>query len=161
MFLDEFASYLTTLISSQCKILIAGDFNFHFDVTDDPDTVKLQDLLETCNMTQFIKEPTHISGHTLDLVVTRSSDNLIHSVEVGTFFSDHNAVHCKLKLNKPAYAKNQVAYRKLKKIDHADFNRDIRDSDLITNPKSDLPGLIDQYNETLTTILENHAPLKS
>ena len=161
MFLDEFASHLTTLISSQCKILIVGDFNFHFDVADDPDTVKLQDLLETCNMIQFIKEPTHISGHTLDLVVTRSSDDLIHSVEVGTFFSDHNAVHCKLKLMKPSHPKNQVTYRKLKMIDHAHFTRDIRESNLITNPKSDLSGLIDQYNETLRTILEKHAPLKS
>ena len=44
-------------------------------------------------------------------------------------------------------------------IDRKGFNHAISDSDLITNPKLDLPELISQYNETLCTILEKHAPL--
>ena len=39
-------------------------------------------------------------------------------------------------------------------IDHSDITRGVRESNLITNPKSDLSGLIDQYDETLSTILE-------
>ncbi|XP_072033093.1 uncharacterized protein [Amphiura filiformis] len=161
MFLNDFSDYLTTLISAPCKLLIVGDFNFHIDIPNDPDTIKFQDLLDTYNFTQFVKEPTHVSGHTLDWAVTRSTDDLIQSVRVGTLFSDHFAVHCKLNLNKPGYAKNQTTYRKLKMINHVDFDCDIRNSELITNPKTDLSGLINQYNEILCSILEKHAPLKS
>ena len=113
-------------------------------------------------MTQFVKEPTHISGNTLDLVLTRTSDNLVHSIQVGSQFSDHFAVHCKLNLQKPGYAKNLVSYRRLKAIiNRTDFECDIENSELITSPKPDLTGLIKQYNETLYALLNKHAPIKS
>ena len=149
MFLNDFSEYLSTLLPTQNKLFVVGDFNFHVNIPDDPDTIKLQDLLETFNMTQFVKEPTHISGNTLDFVLTRTSDNLVHSIQVGSQFSDHFAVHCKLNLQKPGYAKNLVTYRKLKAINRTDFECDIENSELITSPKPDLTGLINQYNETL------------
>jgi hypothetical protein len=160
MFLDDFADYLSTIISAQCRILIVGDFNFHFDVINDPDTIRLKDLLETCNLTQFVKEPTHINGHILDLVITRSTDNLVESTKVDCFISDHKAVHCQLNLQKPEHAKKHTTYRKLKQINQKDFALDVSESDLIKNPKSDLSALIDQYNTTLNSLLDKHAPLK-
>ena len=149
MFLNDFSEYLSTILPTQNKLFVVGDFNFHVNIPDDTDTIKLQDLLETCNMTQFVKEPNHISGNTLDLVLTRTSDNLVHSIQVGCQFSDHFAVHCKLNLQKPGYAKNLVTYRKLKAINRIDFECDTGNSELITSPKPDLTGLINQYNETL------------
>ncbi len=140
--------------------MIVGDFNFHFNKVNDPDTIQLKDLLETFSLTQFIDKPTHVSGNTLDLVLTRSSDDLINSVDIDGLFSDHNS-RCKLNVNKPEYTKNIVTYRKLKAINHEDFACDIMNSDLITKPHSDLPALIDQYNSTLSTVLDKHAPLKT
>ena len=96
------------------------------------------------------------------MVLTRTSDNLVHSIQVGSHFSDHFAVHCKLNLQKPGYAKNLVTYRKLKAINCTDFECDIENSELITSPKPDLiTGLINQYNETLRALLNKHAPMKS
>ena len=66
------------------------------DVADDTDAIKLKDILETFDLSQFINEPKHISGHTLDLVITRSCDILINSAHVPCLLSDHGAIHCKL-----------------------------------------------------------------
>ena len=82
MFFEEFSEYLSLLIASPCKLLVVGDFNFHMDVADDTDAIKLKDILETFDLSQFINEPTHISGHTLGLVIIRSCDILINSAHV-------------------------------------------------------------------------------
>ena len=40
VFLREFSEYLETLILAKEPIVIAGDFNIHVDVVDDPKTIK-------------------------------------------------------------------------------------------------------------------------
>ena len=39
VFLREFSEYLETLILAKEPIVIAGDFNIHVDVVDDPETI--------------------------------------------------------------------------------------------------------------------------
>ena len=41
------------------------------------------------------------------------------------------------------------------------FKNDIENSDIVQNPAADLTGLVTQYNEILTEILDKHAPLKT
>ena len=158
MFFDQFSEYLSMLIVSPCKLLVVGDFNFHMNV-DDADAIKTKDILETFNLLQVINEPTHISGHTLDLVITRSCDNLISSVHVPCLLSDHGAIRCKLNLAKPKQPKQRISYIKFKTINHQDFEMDIKRSDLFNNPESDLDKLLVQFDSTLRNILNKHAPL--
>ena len=56
------------------------------DVEADADAVRLRELLESTGLKQHVTAPTHkrthISGHTLDLIITRLSDQLdISSVQ--------------------------------------------------------------------------------
>ena len=53
-------------------LVISGDFNLHLDDLRDNDTKKFMDLLETSSLLQHVSGPTHLSGHTLDLIVNRS-----------------------------------------------------------------------------------------
>ena len=73
----EFSTYLETILLSKEHLVIAGDFNIHVDAPRDPDSLKLQDLLQSVGLQQHITEPTHTQGHILDLVITRSSDNIL------------------------------------------------------------------------------------
>ena len=57
--------------------VISGDFNLHLGDFRDIDTKKFEDLLETFNLSQHVSGPTHLSGHTLDLIITRSSDDIV------------------------------------------------------------------------------------
>ena len=43
------------------------------DISNDVDAINFLDLLDSVGLQQHIKKPTHVHGHTLDLVITRSS----------------------------------------------------------------------------------------
>ncbi len=60
-------------------LLIAGDFNFHLDDLADDDSRKFIEVLETFGLTQHVMVPTHVSNHILDIIVTRSSSDIIVS----------------------------------------------------------------------------------
>ena len=48
-------------------------------------------------------EPTHKHKHTLDVIVTRDTDELINGISVDrtTFTKDHFMVNCSVNLSKP------------------------------------------------------------
>ena len=43
---------------------------------------QFNDILSTYNLTQLVKDPTHESGFTLDLVITRAFSNFVSNVTV-------------------------------------------------------------------------------
>ena len=71
VFFEEFSAYLELIILSSEPLLITGDFNIHVDVVGDPVRAKFLDLLEAMDLRQHVTRPTHQSGHTLDLIITR------------------------------------------------------------------------------------------
>lgn len=61
-------------------------------------------ILESFNLVQHVNGPTHKKGHTLDLIITRATDELVTSIDIqDPMLSDHSAVHCKLRLKKPSW----------------------------------------------------------
>ena len=133
-FLTEFQTMLERLILLPCELLILGDFNFHVDDPNDRDAKRLLTLLESFHLQQHVHLPTHIDGHTLDLVITRSSSNLITDLFVTKpFISDHCAVHFKVTSTKPRFTTKTVQYRSWKSVDLEEFKDDIKKSHLITS----------------------------
>ena len=62
--------------------MITGDFNFHLDNPSDRATTRFRVLLDVFDLKQHVKDSTHKSGHILDLVITRSGDQLVRNVRV-------------------------------------------------------------------------------
>lgn len=87
--------YLESIVMSSDLLLIAGDFNIHVDVPENPDGVCFLDLLEYVGLQQHVASPTHESGHTVDLIITRQCDSLLFTVFVSDYFlSDHCPLLC-------------------------------------------------------------------
>ena len=61
----------------------------------------------------------------------------------------------------PATSVKKHNYRNLKVVNTDQLRKDLRDSELCTNPPSSLDVMIGCYNTTLTDILNRHAPLKT
>ena len=118
---------------------------------------------------QHVNRPTHRDGHTLDLIITRTSDCLIITEPIADYFiSDHAFVICQLHIPKPSTITKKINYRKYKEIDTSKFEDDIKQSCLYLVTEmtcDDDPSAIDevvaQYNSTLRKILDDHAPEKS
>ncbi|KAH3793890.1 hypothetical protein DPMN_147414 [Dreissena polymorpha] len=118
-------------------------------------------------MMQHVKEPTHVRGHTLDVVITRDTEDTVsnvdvtdpgHSVSSGNISYDHYAVILNARASKPANVRKTVIFRKLRDINIKTFKQDIRKSEIqyenihysigrqtcstknkIYNPAADLP----------------------
>ena len=77
LFFNEFADLLERNALRTSPITIASDLNVHLDNA----AVMLSHVLETCSLTQHISQPTHVSGHTLNVFIRRS-DQVIEAVNV-------------------------------------------------------------------------------
>ena len=146
-----------------------GDFNIHVDIGNDPDSLKLSDLLDSLGLHQHVDQLTHIHGHTLDLVITRCSEQILKgSPCVNRFFSDHASVMCTLYSRKPGMTVKSISYRKLKSIDTQCLKSDISESTLCSDPSiqdhlttGELDVLVQRYQDTLTSVNDRHAPIKT
>ena len=71
MFRDEFSIYLENVVMCPEILVITGDFNFLVDDSTNSDANTFTELLETFGLLQHISLPTHVLGHTLDLLITK------------------------------------------------------------------------------------------
>ena len=100
-FITEFTEFMAIRRTSSEKLIIAGDFNYHWDNPKKAETRKIIDMLSSANLKQHVTGATQRSGHTLDWVLTRESDDIVSNVEISSLISDHHFIHWKLKLSKP------------------------------------------------------------
>jgi len=113
------------------------------------------------NLVQHLNGPTQNKGHILDLIITRTNDELVTSIEIqDPMLSDHSAVHCKLCPKKPPLEQMKISYRNLRSINMNSFKDDLKQSDLLTTNAFDLTDLTEKYDNILTEILQRHVPLK-
>ena len=141
-------------------LLITGDFNVHVNVPCDSYATRFQELLTSMGLKQHVDKT--ISGHTLDLIVTRCSDSLLSAKPITDYlFYDHITVLCDLELGNPPPKVKQVSSRKIKEIDREKLQADLLSSELYQNTPDTLDELVNSYNTTLAQALDRHAPLRT
>ena len=160
-FCAEFESLLEHHITSNADLIFVGDFNIHIDKQDDPNTVVFNRLLRNFNLNQHISFSTHDSSHILDLIITNASSKLaIYPNLIDNCISDHKTIYIDLDIQKPVAQKWPFTFRPLNKINFTDFNNDI--SAAFSNFEHlDLNSLISNFNSTLSSLLDKHAPEKN
>ena len=141
-FINELGDLLELTSTMSGKLILLGDFNVHVDSSSDPESTELQHLFDCFGLVQHVKDATHIRGHTLDLVVSRETDDIVQSCEVGSFVSDHNAIHIALKSGKPHPIRKQTTFRKLRSINADSFQHDIDTSDLVKSLPKDVDEIV-------------------
>lgn len=108
-FLDDFSLLIDFLSSSyDSRFLILGDFNFWVDCpSKKPYTTTFIDLIYSNGIHNLVNSPTHIHGHTLDLIlapVQCSSHDLsppsIHVCPPDSSISDHSLIYFHLDLHR-------------------------------------------------------------
>ena len=75
-------------------------------------------LIDSVDLNQKVNFPTHIHGHTFDLVLAKSNNDNISNVHTTDAFSDHFLISFTLNLSNPCFQTNAtVTFRKYHKID--------------------------------------------
>jgi len=148
-------------VPASSRLFVVGDFNFHVDDTTNPDAKRFSSLLAAMDLQQHVRQPTHIRGHTLDLVITRRSENhLIAAVEsLDMDLSDHYPVLCDLRFPKPSPVRESIVYRKLRNIDSCEFGQSFAKLELINklNGCSASDSAL-ELDAALSKLLDSYAP---
>ena len=142
-------------------LVLLGDFNIHVDVPTDMDAIQFRDLLDSMGLQQHVERPTHIHGHTLDLLITRQSDVIAKEPEIERYFSDHAVVLCDLATAVSASKVTHAEFWRLRAINKQQFLEDIRNSSLCRDPPDTLDELVECSNNTLRSVLDKHAPVRA
>ena len=157
----QFGSELSDLMENNVledhgHIIMLGNFNIHMDKPEHPDTITFNEFLESFDLFNLTTFPTHISKHTLDLVIT-SSHRCIKSIEQGHFLSDHCFIDVTLHLSRTEPLKKQIKFCKLKNINSTQFHMDLMDC--LEDQLEQLDNQVEQYNTKLCKVRDKHAPI--
>jgi hypothetical protein len=162
-FVSDFTSLLDNLNTQPSELIISGDFNIHVDTPTLPTSSSFLSVLDSSHLQQHVHFPTHKHGHTLDLLISRATSNIVTSVSwTFPFLSDHFAIHAILKV--PTYSRpphTTKFTRSLRSIDVSAFSNDILNSPLHSTQPLNLDSYISLFNSTLSSLVDKHAPLKS
>ena len=151
---------MENVVTIHSDFYIVGVFNLHLD-TPSATTTTFNVILASFDTTQHVHFPTHIHGHRLDIIITRSSCKNIQTPTVVDGLSDHNTVIANLKVRTDhAVSKHNVFSRAFHSINIAAFMADITTSNLVTHPREHLSELYKNYHQILNTLLDKHTPIK-
>ena len=157
-FCNELSDVLEEMVNIRGEMIMIGHFNIHMDITDDLNTIDFNDFLDSFNLHNNVNFPTHTSLHYLDLVITNTNWNIMHTAKQGHMLQDHNFIDCSLHIEKPKPQTKTVTYRKLKNIDINTLGEDMGEALEVANNCSDLAVLVDMK---LSELLENYTPQKT
>ena len=96
-FLDEVGEFLTSLLQENAQTIITGDFNILWNLSEQTDTRRLNEILNTFNLMQEIESPMHKGGNILDWIIHKEELNCIHNLTKLEFLSDHCIIEWKMK----------------------------------------------------------------
>ena len=87
--LEEIVQLFESLVALKDDILLAGDMNIHME-TDELYAGRFKDILDNFNITQHVHFPTHIQGHTLDIIATFGETPQVTNVEASGYDISHH-----------------------------------------------------------------------
>ena len=121
VFFEVIVQFFEVLLAQKENVILAGDI--HMD-QDEHYPNHFTDILNTFNMCQHVKFPTHKLGHTLDIIATFVDDPKIACIESSEYdLSHHFLVEFDVAVVPQLQVYKMIKYRNI--IDWNQFNRDI------------------------------------
>ena len=158
-FFDEYTELLNLYVVSNEHFVIAGDINIHME-TEEASAKRMQELLDLYDLKQHVDEPTHIKGHTLDVVITPNKDTFLADLHVTEIDLSH---HFLIDFNVAVMTdsvkeKHTISYRS-KNVNMIEFSKDVNGRLNSLPPTLDLTVKMNNYNNALVEVVNKHAPV--
>ena len=158
LFYEEFTELLEIYSVLSESLIIAGDINIHVE-TEDPSSLKFHEIIDLFDLKQHVMEPTHIIGHTLDVVITRNKDHNVENIQITSYdLSHHFLIDFDLVIEAKQILRKSITYRNVKKVDNKLFCENIK-TELSLLPKTmDMGEKVKNYTAVTLNIVNKHAP---
>ena len=162
-FIEEFGSFLE-YINGKCGTqVICGDFNYWVESPSlKPYSAEFCELIDVNNFINHVLHPTHVSGHTLDLVLSPLDSDFVRSVDiipVDSTISDHDLVTFDLACSRPPSYHKTITFRNYGDIDQALIARETERSLSLEHASThSAEELVEVYNDFYRSIQNQYFP---
>ena len=166
LFLEDLDKLLSDQQGLNHSLIVTGDFNVHYEKSNQNDVISLENLLNSYGLSQFVQGPTHKRGHTLDLLCANKFEFDIPIIEPISFnLSDHFPIFFNIHNNciNESLNRTPLLYRNIKCIDIDVFKSNLCDT-LNSVEFCDDMEFEDHFNlfsNTLLSELNKVAPLQT
>ena len=158
VFLEEIVQLFENLVALKNDMILAGDINIHMD-TNESYTNKFKEILNDFNIKQHVHFPTHIQGHTLDVVATFGENPIVSGVEASPYdVSHHHLLDFKISVKPELKAVKEVMCRNVKNVDMEKFIDEVKERIQITD--CGFGENMRLYNTELADLVDREAPLQ-
>ena len=128
-FMEESGSFLDGLLLVGGNSVICGDFNYWVDdPSSKPFSAEFVELLDLSNFENFVSFPTHLSGHTLYLILAPAGSEYVKHVEalpIDSNMSDHALILFSLEVMRQHAVKKTITLRSYRNVDNNSIVNDI------------------------------------
>ena len=131
------------------------------DQPEDANIIIFNDMLDSLNLRNNTSFQTHISGHTLELIIDDQTESVVKCMKKGHSFADHSLVQATISIEKYNPSDKLVTYRKPKNINETKFRKDLKDHLTECGTHEELEAKIDCYNSVIRATLDKHTPQKT
>ena len=127
-----------------------------------PTISEFKSVIDSCCLTQCIDFPTHLHGHTLDLLLAPSKFSTISDLKGSGFISDHEIISCVVDFPSLVTPMQKVVtFCKYHKLDIDKFRSDLLAIPFVNSTSDDIDLLYEQYMSGLSGLLDIDAPVKT
>jgi len=166
LFFKQFSDLLDQISVLSMELYITGDINIRLDRAGDSDTLQMVDLLSSHGLVQHVNQPTHNRGGIIDIVVSRVNCLTKNPTVTDIGISDHFLICWSLNASRPDPIYCSVTRRDWKSFQSNNFKHDLNasplcDSTVIENATITIDEMSMLFSETITSLLNNHSPLKT
>lgn len=163
LFFHEFNEFLSSFTELGSHFLICGDFNYWINnPSAKPSTINFIETLSAHNCINSIKEPTHIAGNTLDLVIHDSENNAIDNrvvFPIDSKHSDHSLITFNYNIpTKEQAASKTIKFRNYKNLNLNQLKCDVTNAFSSINQYLEPNSLVNNFNSELLSLYDHHCP---
>ena len=127
--------------------------------TDELYAARFKDILDNFNITQHVHFPTHIQGHTLDIIATFGETPQVTNVEASGYdISHHHLIDFQIGVRSEVKEVKQVICRNLKRIEMDTFMKEVKEKIQIT--ETEFGENMRNYSTVSGKFVESKAPLR-
>ena len=159
-FIREFEDILEAFAVLYEDFIIAGDVNIHVE-TDECPSRKFTELLESYDLRQHISGPTHIKGHTIDVVISPNKPFYVYDINIRRCdLSHHFLIEYRVNVSATSSETKTITYRAWKEVDTELFSQEVKEALLSLPETRDMGEKLSGYNRVLRENAEKFAPTK-
>ena len=163
-FLSEFYNFTENNFIHLNNLVILGDFNLHMNKVFDPHVIQFNQILSTFGFSQLIDEPTHVSGNTLDLLITNEGEIKINDIVIDEVnYSDHCFIFFKIPWEFKKPQDEIISIKNYKCINLDKFKNDIvsKVNDFTQKSHESFSHALNEYNTICVNTINEYVSTKS